>query len=360
MHEPLTAAELGAFHRDGYVVLPSQFLERELAPMRDAADRIFELAVNATLALERRYPRMDARFDEDGTLTLRKIQPVNDLSDVIAAIATDERLIAPMRQLMCDEPVLMEEKLNYKQAVDLRGFDLDFLRRSSFNPETGLEGFVLHHDWGYYRMQGYPPSIVSSAVALDDCAGRGPIRLVPGSHLMDVPMANPDPASGSGVVLNGYFAVDQLVPSTHSPVCCTARGCAVDWRRRDGYARLDPEPARARTLALFEAFSAADRLASASIWSGGAIGARIRRTAQGPLQSKCRCNHDSLPIVRRASSSFRAVYVLEPLWLHRWLDRRDATDPAATMRLIERMHRLLLTLSLVTIAGAVAGSHGFL
>lgn len=212
MHEPLTAAELGAFHRDGYVVLPSQFLERELAPMRDAADRIFELAVNATLALERRYPRMDARFDEDGTLTLRKIQPVNDLSDVIAAIATDERLIAPMRQLMCDEPVLMEEKLNYKQAVDLRGFDLDFLRRSSFNPETGLEGFVLHHDWGYYRMQGYPPSIVSSAVALDDCAGRGPIRLVPGSHLMDVPMANPDPASGSGVVLNGYFAVDQLVP----------------------------------------------------------------------------------------------------------------------------------------------------
>lgn len=54
------------------------------------------------------------------------------------------------------------------------------------------------------------------------------------------------------------------------------------------------------------------------------------------------------------------LYVLEPLWLHRWFDRRVATNPMATMRLIQRMHRVLLTLSLVTIAGAVAGSHGFL
>ena len=54
------------------------------------------------------------------------------------------------------------------------------------------------------------------------------------------------------------------------------------------------------------------------------------------------------------------LYVLEPLWLHRWFDRRAATDPTATMRLIQRMHRLLLTLSLVTVAGAVAGSHGLI
>lgn len=211
MQQPLTDAELDTFQRDGYVVLPSLFLERELARMRDAADRILELAVNSTVALGRRYPRMDARFDA-GTLTLRKIQPVNDLSDVIAAIATDERLIAPMRQLMCDEPVLMEEKLNFKQSVDLSGIDLDFLRHSSFNPEVGLEGFLLHHDWGYYRMQGYPETIVSSAVAIDDCAGRGPIRVIPGSHRLDVPMANPDPASGSGVVAEDFFAAGQLVP----------------------------------------------------------------------------------------------------------------------------------------------------
>jgi ectoine hydroxylase len=212
VHRLLTNVQLAAFHRDGFVVLPSLFEERELVLLRDAADLIFELAVNATLALGRRYPRMDARFDEDGTLTLRKIQPVNDLSDVIAAVATDERLIAPMRQIMRDEPVLMEEKLNFKQSTRVPGLDLAFLRQSSVNPEVGLEGFLLHHDWGYYRMQGYPETILSCAVAIDDCAGRGPIRVIPGSHLLDVPMANPDPASGSGVVAAGFFDTVPLVP----------------------------------------------------------------------------------------------------------------------------------------------------
>jgi len=212
MHQPLTDAQLEVFRREGFVVLPSLFAQRELASLRDAADLIFELAVNATLALGRRYPRMDARFDEDGTLTLRKVQPVNDLSDVIAALATDERLIAPMRQIMRDEPVPMEEKLNFKQSVSARGLDLAFLRRSSFNPEVGLEGFLLHHDWGYFRMQGYPETILSSAVAIDDCAGRGPIRVIPGSHLLNVPMANPDSASGSGVVAAGFFDASELVP----------------------------------------------------------------------------------------------------------------------------------------------------
>jgi len=212
LYQSLSDVQLAAFHRDGFVVLPNLFAAHELAPLRDAADLIFELAVNATLALGRRYPRMDARFDEDGILTLRKIQPVNDLSEVIAAVATDERLIAPMRRIMCDEPVLMEEKLNFKQSVRVRGVDLAFLRRSSVNPEVGLEGFLLHHDWGYYRMQGYPDTILSCAVAIDDCAGRGPIRVIPGSHRLDVPMANPDPASGSGVVAAGFFDATPLVP----------------------------------------------------------------------------------------------------------------------------------------------------
>ncbi len=212
MHQPLTDSQLAAFHRDGFIVLPSLFAASELARLRDAADVIFELAVNATVALGRRYPRMDARIDDDGTLTLRKIQPVNDLSDVIAAVANDERLIAPMRQIMRDEPVLMEEKLNFKQSASVRGLDLAHLRRSSFNPEVGLEGFPLHHDWGYYRMQGYPDTILSSAVAIDDCAGRGPIRVICGSHRLDVPMADPDPASGSGVVAPGFFDAAQRVP----------------------------------------------------------------------------------------------------------------------------------------------------
>ncbi len=52
------------------------------------------------------------------------------------------------------------------------------------------------------------------------------------------------------------------------------------------------------------------------------------------------------------------LFVIEPLVLDRVLSRRVAVDPGGTWRAVEWMHRVLLALSLVTIAGAVAGSHG--
>lgn len=52
------------------------------------------------------------------------------------------------------------------------------------------------------------------------------------------------------------------------------------------------------------------------------------------------------------------LFVLEPLVLHRRLAARAALDPRATLRAVARLHWWLLALSLATIAGAVAGSHG--
>jgi uncharacterized membrane protein len=52
------------------------------------------------------------------------------------------------------------------------------------------------------------------------------------------------------------------------------------------------------------------------------------------------------------------LFVLEPLGLDRVLERRAARAPEATMVRIVWLHRVLLALSLVTVAGAVAGSHG--
>ena len=54
------------------------------------------------------------------------------------------------------------------------------------------------------------------------------------------------------------------------------------------------------------------------------------------------------------------LFVAEPLFLHQWLLDRGKVEPEATFRRVERLHQLLLTLSLITILGAVAGSHGFL
>jgi uncharacterized membrane protein len=52
------------------------------------------------------------------------------------------------------------------------------------------------------------------------------------------------------------------------------------------------------------------------------------------------------------------LFVIEPLFLEQLLARRAASAPEATFRIIERLHRILLALSLVAIAGAVAGSQG--
>jgi uncharacterized membrane protein len=52
------------------------------------------------------------------------------------------------------------------------------------------------------------------------------------------------------------------------------------------------------------------------------------------------------------------LFVFEPLFLHRWFIERARRNPLGTFMLIQRMHRLLLILSLITVFGAVAGSHG--
>ena len=52
------------------------------------------------------------------------------------------------------------------------------------------------------------------------------------------------------------------------------------------------------------------------------------------------------------------LFVIEPLFLERLLARRAASAPDSTYRRVEWLHRVLLGLSLLTVAGAVAGSTG--
>lgn len=51
------------------------------------------------------------------------------------------------------------------------------------------------------------------------------------------------------------------------------------------------------------------------------------------------------------------LFVAEPLVLHRWFNQRARRDPEGTFAIVARMHRLLLALSAVTVAGAVWGVH---
>ncbi|MCC2672571.1 MAG: phytanoyl-CoA dioxygenase, partial [Armatimonadetes bacterium] len=164
------------FQAEGYLVLPSVFETDEIARMRSEADRILELILNSSVALERCSSRLDWRELPGGTQIVRKIQPINDLSDYLTEVSHDPRLLQPMRQIMGHEPILMEEKLNYKQPLPERVGGI------AVRPLD--DRFPVHNDWAYYRVQNYPQDILSSAISLDDCPPEsGPIRVWPGSHV---------------------------------------------------------------------------------------------------------------------------------------------------------------------------------
>jgi len=54
------------------------------------------------------------------------------------------------------------------------------------------------------------------------------------------------------------------------------------------------------------------------------------------------------------------LFLLEPLVLHRRSAARARAEPDTALRAMHRLHWGLLALSLLTILGAVAGSHGLL
>ena len=171
----LTAEQLEQFQSAGYLVLPAAFGEDEIRRMRAEADGILELILNSSVALQRRSGRLDWRELADGTQIVRKIQPINDLSEYLAQVSNDPQLIQPMRQVMGHEPILMEEKLNYKQPLPQR------IEGVEIQPTD--DRFPVHNDWAYYRAQDYPRDILSSAISMDDSTVEsGPLHVWPGSH----------------------------------------------------------------------------------------------------------------------------------------------------------------------------------
>ncbi|TEW54698.1 hypothetical protein E2R68_08340 [Psychromonas sp. RZ22] len=54
------------------------------------------------------------------------------------------------------------------------------------------------------------------------------------------------------------------------------------------------------------------------------------------------------------------LFVLEPLFLHKWFHKKAQNDPEKSFFLLQLMHIILLSLSLLAVAAGVAGAHGLL
>ena len=202
----LDAQQLDEYRRDGCVLVHDVLTAGELATLRDEADRLMELTVNASIALGENSPRLDVCRRGDA-ISLRKVQPLSDVSPLIAGVLTDERLLAPLRSILDSEPVPMEEKLNYKQLLP---GDLPIA--------AAREGdsFDLHCDWSYFDHNGYPRESLSVALAVDDTTlDNGCMRVLPASHLRDWPIQAPhNPVLVEGAVRDAdMLDVPQLAGS---------------------------------------------------------------------------------------------------------------------------------------------------
>jgi uncharacterized membrane protein len=54
------------------------------------------------------------------------------------------------------------------------------------------------------------------------------------------------------------------------------------------------------------------------------------------------------------------LFIVEPLNLHQWLLGQSEPEPEIAFRRVVWLHRILLFISLITVLGAVMGSHGLL
>lgn len=195
----LSAEETRTYHRDGFIVLPAVFDADEVAEMADEADRLTDLLLNASLALDEASPRLDLRERPEGRVLL-KIQPLNDVSPVLARISADDRLLEPMRDLLGCEPLLLEEKLNGKELLAPAA--------DALPARSDADEFPFHTDFHYFWLDGYPRQTLSSAVTIDDCTTeKGPLVMARGSHTTDWPTAQDWPP----YLRDGLFADEDLV-----------------------------------------------------------------------------------------------------------------------------------------------------
>ena len=182
----LSPEQLKSWEDDGLLCLPDMFSAAELDTMRAEADRLLEDQISSSLYHGRRSGRLDWRMREDGTQLIRKIQPINDMSLTFATFSADPRMKGPLAELMGEQAVLFEEKLNYKHPLPHPAEGLNELEMAYANPLEGAKpdsDWGQHNDYAYYIAQNYPMESISTALVLDDCTiENGALIMWPGSH----------------------------------------------------------------------------------------------------------------------------------------------------------------------------------
>lgn len=173
----LSKENISEFKDQGYTVLPGFFDDNQVQRFKNEANRILELAINSSLANNRRSRRLELNEHDDATKSIRVIQPFIDLSLEFKRLAVND-LPPLIRPLMDDSPISYDRtsQLNYKQPLPVGIPDLDGVSFSGDYP--------VHADWPYFDEKAPAPTdFVITSVFIDQCTeDNGPLEVWPGTH----------------------------------------------------------------------------------------------------------------------------------------------------------------------------------
>ncbi len=147
-----------AFDRDGFAVVRGLFDAQEMRTIAAESDRLLGLENLIDFRNLRTLPKQTT----DGQPIVERFDPVQDVSPVFRGVCEHPRLLAHVRAVLDDEPMLFKDKLIFKLA--------------------GTQGYTLHQDC--HQWEPFPvEDIVSAMVAIDAAeASNGALELFPGYH----------------------------------------------------------------------------------------------------------------------------------------------------------------------------------
>ncbi|MFE1439743.1 ectoine hydroxylase [Streptomyces sp. NPDC058739] len=154
---PVTAAELQAYERDGFLACEQLIGDDEVGVYHAELERLV-----ADPAI-----RADARsIVEPRSKEIRSVFEVHRISEVFASLVRDERVVGRARQILGSDVYVHQSRINVK-------------------PGFGASGFYWHSDFETWHAEDGLPNMrtVSVSIALtENYATNGGLMIMPGSH----------------------------------------------------------------------------------------------------------------------------------------------------------------------------------
>ncbi|MGX9936829.1 ectoine hydroxylase [Advenella kashmirensis] len=155
--DALSAEQIAAYERDGFLVLDSLFSEQEVKVLMD---EVLAMTNNSKIASS------DEAITEPGSNAVRSIFKVHALNKVIDRLSRDPRLIHVARQILGSEVYLHQSRANLKPGFKGK----EFYWHSDFE--------TWHTEDGMPHMR----ALSCSVLLTDNNECNGPLMVVPGSH----------------------------------------------------------------------------------------------------------------------------------------------------------------------------------